>query len=484
MTQTTRKPAKAKKAPESYHVTDWETLYELKEQNKNGRETKGGLKFRKSVVSPYDNVTHDYLMRVKRMRVHADRHLLRSVYDDLVDRCAQFDRERRGWLVDTDDGPLSWVNLAIELELWDDQHKPDVKLLKDVVSKLESLGFLEKGVYRPRTEETKDDGVDHGGDRRDDRGVDRQDDHGVDRRDDPGGDRGVDGRDDHGGDRRYDHGDDDSGDNGIDHRVAHGGDHRGATPENQGDNGDDDNKNVEYLSLSDKNRQDPTRVGTRRQPYIKRSDTESNLTELKRSEQETEPSGPAGPAMYSPEWEAKKLQDLEQREEMKVSPKAVDASLPSASQEPPASPVSLVSDGEGGNSFTVPPRLSLDDIVSCALYAEVSELSEQPTRRDRDPVCREFAWQVVEALGIGRRSDSPPASKRALNRLNREIGNYAAALEDAMGKVPSGDLARLCEEGIKLAGRVRRNSGKYPNPGRSWRGIFNLIVQGKSRKAG
>lgn len=131
-------------APESYHVTDWEKLYESSDQNRAGRENLGVLEFRKSPVSPYDAASHDFLTRRKRMRDHPDRYLLMSVYLDLVDLTAQYDRPRRGYFIDPDGGPMSLKNLCIELDLYDEHYEPDEKLLKDVLGKLESLGLLEQ----------------------------------------------------------------------------------------------------------------------------------------------------------------------------------------------------------------------------------------------------------------------------------------------------------------------------------------------------
>lgn len=78
------------------------------------------------------------------MMVHPDRHLLMSVYLDLVDLTAQYDSVRRGYFIDPDGGPMSLKKLCIELDLYDEHHEPDEKLLKDVLGKLESLGLLEQ----------------------------------------------------------------------------------------------------------------------------------------------------------------------------------------------------------------------------------------------------------------------------------------------------------------------------------------------------
>ena len=176
------------------------------------------------------------------------------------------------------------------------------------------------------------------------------------------------------------------------------------------------------------------------------------------------------------EWKTQKLQELEQRKQTEPSQTAVDASLSS----PPTPPSVDAGEARAGIAGSGPPLLSLDDIAACARSAELPEHGHP----DHDPVCQDYAWRVFEALGLGHRSDPPPASKRDRDHRSRELGNYRAALQDAMATVPPGELSRLCAEGLKLARRIQKDRDRYHNPGKSWRGLWNIISQGKARKAG
>lgn len=428
-----------------WHICDWRDLYELAEQNKPGRPTFNGLQFRKSIVSRFDAKSHDYLMKLKRMRVHPDRHVLRSIHDDLVDFAAMYDRPRRGWLVDAGGEPLQMHDLAIELDLYNADHAPDAKTLRIALTGLDDLGLIEQVPY---SQWIKDYHPDAKPKRRR---------RAAQKEPPPGGGDDVKGTAQDG--------------SVFDDLPPGGGDDPGTA---QGE-------------LSDI-------VGHCRHPLYNDNESEPK-TEQKLNDNESETltapmpeQEPATPGRGGVNWEflERKRTELAERKAREskegrqvdvagcglalpatppVTPGAVP--LSHAPHVPPMSPE--VGTGDDSPPAGRPP-MSFDRLQ------ELAHLATAPTQLLGDGCGLEFAWIIHQALGLGGPND-PVVGERAKKSRARNLASFQSTYEYCLQWVPASEFDTFLVKVIKRASGMARQ----PNPAKCWTGtVKKKILPGYS----
>lgn len=139
------------------HITDFEKIFEPSDAKR--KKQQGPLSFTKSLVTTHflsKEAEIRYFERIKVIKAHTERHLLRSTYEDLKNWTAGKYLGPRGFLVNADYKPASYAYLSDQLD-----HIP-IEDLKKSLPILERIGLLERidfdgfpdaaGWFRPRTE--------------------------------------------------------------------------------------------------------------------------------------------------------------------------------------------------------------------------------------------------------------------------------------------------------------------------------------------
>jgi hypothetical protein len=121
-----------------WQVTDFGELFELSDDIRKKRS--GPLTFTKSVVtvsglSKETEVKH--FERMRDLKSRPNRHLLRSVFEDLKNWTGGKHYGQRGYLITTDCKPASYIYLAAQLAV-------DSKDLQKAMLELEQIGLLER----------------------------------------------------------------------------------------------------------------------------------------------------------------------------------------------------------------------------------------------------------------------------------------------------------------------------------------------------
>ena len=127
------------KAMKVLHVTDFELIFEPSDARR--KKQKGPLSFTKSLVTTHflsKDAEIRYFERMKVLKAHDQRHLLRSVYEDVKNWVAGKYLGPRGFLVDADYKPASYTYLANQLD-----HVP-IEDLKIALPILVKIGLFEK----------------------------------------------------------------------------------------------------------------------------------------------------------------------------------------------------------------------------------------------------------------------------------------------------------------------------------------------------
>jgi hypothetical protein len=126
------------RAAKVFHITDFQDLYELTDDVR--KERSGPLRYVKSLVtlSPFSpGAESRHFERMHALQSRAERHLLRSVLEDLKAWVAAKPFGLRGYLVTVEGKPASCEYLAEQLTL-------DIEDLKQALPILEQIGFLER----------------------------------------------------------------------------------------------------------------------------------------------------------------------------------------------------------------------------------------------------------------------------------------------------------------------------------------------------
>lgn len=134
-----------------WHIADFRDLYELTDDVRKGRS--GPLRYTKSLVtlSPFcADAESRHFERMRRLKARPERHLLRSIFEDLKNWTAMKPFELRGYLVTSEGKKATNEYLAEQLSI-------SVEDLKQALPILEDLGLLELITMdaRPRPKKTK-----------------------------------------------------------------------------------------------------------------------------------------------------------------------------------------------------------------------------------------------------------------------------------------------------------------------------------------
>jgi len=145
-----RKPSR-KVIKKAWHITDFQDLFELSEDIRKGRS--GPLRYTKSIVtlSPFaTDAESRHCERMRLLKSRPERHLLRSVLQDLTDWAATKPFALRGFLVTAAGKPATPEYLAAQLNLV-------IEDIKQALAILEQLGFLERipMTDQPESKKTK-----------------------------------------------------------------------------------------------------------------------------------------------------------------------------------------------------------------------------------------------------------------------------------------------------------------------------------------
>jgi hypothetical protein len=135
---------KAKRLKKVLRITDFELIFEPTDAKR--KKQKGPLSFTKELVTFHflnNEAELKYFERMKALKAHADRHLLRSVFADIKNWTAGKYHEARGYLLTADLKPVTMQYLADQLE-----HTP-VEDVKKAVPILLDIGLLERIGFDP-----------------------------------------------------------------------------------------------------------------------------------------------------------------------------------------------------------------------------------------------------------------------------------------------------------------------------------------------
>ena len=139
-------PGRGKKV---WHITDFAELYELADDVR--KERSGPLRYTKSHVtlSPFcPDAESAYFERMRRLKARPERHLLRSIFEDLKNWTGSKPYGLRGFLVTAEGKAASCEYLAEQLTL-------SVEDIKQSLPILEQLGFLERTLMNGQAEPKK-----------------------------------------------------------------------------------------------------------------------------------------------------------------------------------------------------------------------------------------------------------------------------------------------------------------------------------------
>jgi hypothetical protein len=397
-----------------WRIVDWRELYELREQNRSDRPVQGGLAFRKSVVSPYDRAAQNYLMKMKRLRVHPERHLLKSVLEEICDYCCRYERERRGWLIDVNNKPLSLKLIALEIDLFSDQREPDGELLNKALNALKELDLVEQvpiGVWEKEYIRVK---------------------------------------------RRSRSGNRKKKDENEESKPAVNKEHSGSDPPDDG------------LTLT---------VNGPAMPDSRTGDSDRPGQEINQDQaagQVRSPADAGTAGQDTPGWIQNKQRELQARAAAEAAEGR--SSLPPAttpSQGSPGSHLSQEVDAGGVSEETSElPLLSLDKIRSLASLAYV----KIGNKIQSDDPSVEFAWVIHEALGLGCRDSQRPLSDIESRQVIRNITSFESTYQFCLMWVDPTRIDDLIIRIIKRARSIGRNRGTYPNPAKAWTGIVRRNI--------
>lgn len=137
-----RKKKKNNKTIKVLHITDFESIFEPSDAKR--KKQRGPLSFTKSLVTTHflsKEAEIRYFERIKIIKAHTERHLLRSTFEDLKNWTAGKYLGSRGFLVNADYKPASFAYLANQLD-----HVP-IEDLKKALPILEKFGLLERIVF-------------------------------------------------------------------------------------------------------------------------------------------------------------------------------------------------------------------------------------------------------------------------------------------------------------------------------------------------
>ena len=122
-----------------WHITDFDEVFKLPDDVRKGR--KGPLSYTKSFVSLSGQSTppetHHY-ERLKSLKAHPDRHLLRSIFEDLKNWAGHKTQSHQGYLVDSEGRPADNDYICAQL---DHLNKTD---LKKAIITLSKIGLIER----------------------------------------------------------------------------------------------------------------------------------------------------------------------------------------------------------------------------------------------------------------------------------------------------------------------------------------------------
>lgn len=129
-----------------WHITDFRPIFELSDDLRKKRP--GPLTFTKSPVTlTAGSKVHDIKLweRLQQLKSRPERHLLRSVFEDLKCWAGLKTIKDRGFLITTTGQPASYDYIAAQLKL-------DIAEVKKAMTLLEEIGLIEKlTIKRPDT---------------------------------------------------------------------------------------------------------------------------------------------------------------------------------------------------------------------------------------------------------------------------------------------------------------------------------------------
>ena len=126
----------------AWHITNFRELFELTDDIRKNRP--GPLSYTKSQVtlsglSKEAEIKH--FERIRLLKARPERHLLRSVFEDLKNWTGGKHYGPRGYLVTTDGKPASYEYMAAQLE------QMNVDDLKRAIPKLAEIGLIERAPF-------------------------------------------------------------------------------------------------------------------------------------------------------------------------------------------------------------------------------------------------------------------------------------------------------------------------------------------------
>lgn len=123
-------------------IPDWPALFEPSDAKRKKQE--GGLSFTKSQVTTHflsNEAEQRFAKRLRVLKSHPLRHLLRSTFEDIKNWTAAKHRAQRGLLVDAQGRAVTYSYLAAQLD------QMPVADLKKAMPILEQIGLIEWGMF-------------------------------------------------------------------------------------------------------------------------------------------------------------------------------------------------------------------------------------------------------------------------------------------------------------------------------------------------
>jgi hypothetical protein len=135
------KAGKKRSAQRAWRITDFEDLFELPDDVRKARS--GPLTYIKNIINLSawaSEAEVAYFERMKLLKAHKNRHLLRSVFDDLLAWVGDKPYGPRGWCVDGGNKPADCKYIACQLG-------ETVANIKAAFRNLASIGLIERVEY-------------------------------------------------------------------------------------------------------------------------------------------------------------------------------------------------------------------------------------------------------------------------------------------------------------------------------------------------
>ena len=121
-----------------WHITDFRELFELSDDLRKNRP--GPLTYTKSFVTlTAGSKEHDikHFERIEELKTRQERHLLRSVFEDIKNWAGKKTLRHRGYLITTAEQPANYEYIASQVKM-------DVDELKRAMPILEEIGLIER----------------------------------------------------------------------------------------------------------------------------------------------------------------------------------------------------------------------------------------------------------------------------------------------------------------------------------------------------